>query len=175
VLELTIRRATPSDAQAIAELHVRAWQWAYAGLLPDDLLQGLADTLDRRIEARRTDLANEPPEQRTWIVEQAGNPVGFAITGPTRDEDAVPKTGEVGAIYLRPDVVGRGIGRALFAHAVEDLRQRGYAQATLWVLDTNVRGRGFYEAAGWTADGASKTEQRAGALLREVRYRVSLA
>jgi GNAT superfamily N-acetyltransferase len=171
---VTIRRATPEDAQAIGEVHVRAWQWAYQGLMPGEFLNSLTDTLDRRIEARRANLANEPPEQRTWVVEQAERVVGFAITGPTRDRDAAPNTGEVDAIYLLPEFVGKGIGRVLFAHAVDDLGRRGYAQATLWVLDSNVRGRTFYEAAGWAPDGASKTEERPGAVLREVRYRSDL-
>jgi len=83
-------------------------------------------------------------------------------------------TGEVSLIYLEPQAVGKGIGRALFARAVTDLQQRGYAQAILWVLETNARARQFYEAAGWTADGASKTEEWPGLVLREVRYRKAL-
>lgn len=78
------------------------------------------------------------------------------------------------ALYLAPESVGQGIGRALFAHAVEDLRQRGYTEAILWVLRNNQRARTFYEAAGWTPDGVSKTEERPGALLDEVRYHKSL-
>lgn len=31
-LPVTIRQATVTDAQALAELHIRAWQWAYRGL-----------------------------------------------------------------------------------------------------------------------------------------------
>ena len=47
---------------------------------------------------------------------------------------------------------------------------RGYERATLWVLKTNLRARGFYEKAGWTTDGTTKTEERPGALFHEVRY-----
>lgn len=95
-------------------------------------------------------------------------------TSQSRDSDVPPDTGEIGAIYLRREATGQGIGRALFAHAVQDLRRRGYRRATLWVLDTNTRARRFYEAAGWVPDGATKIEERPGALLREVRYHVSL-
>ena len=82
--------------------------------------------------------------------------------------------GELLAIYLEPDAVGKGIGRVLFERSVEDLRERGYDVATLWVLETNARAPRFYEAAGWSADGATKTEERPGAVLREVRYRKDL-
>lgn len=50
-------------------------------------------------------------------------------------------------------------------------RQRGFARVTLWVLDSNQRARRFYEKAGFTTDGASKTETVApGVVLEEVRY-----
>ena len=40
-LVLTVRRATPEDAAGVAGVHVRSWQVAYRGLLPDDYLDGL--------------------------------------------------------------------------------------------------------------------------------------
>jgi len=45
-------------------------------------------------------------------------------------------------------VIGIGVGRALFAHAVDELLSRGYGPLTLWVLEDNVRAQRFYEAAG---------------------------
>src|SRR5690606_41064361 len=62
--------------------------------------------------------------------------------------------GEVTAIYLRQAHWGRGIGRRLFAAVVDRLREAGFEEAILWVLDTNARARRFYEAAGWEADGS---------------------
>lgn len=172
--QVSIRQATLDDAEALARLHVRSWQWAYRGQLPDKYLDRMSETMDRRIEARRALLTDLPPDYRVWIAEQAGQMVGFAVTEPSRDADAPPSTGEVSLIYLEQAAAGKGIGRLLFAHAVDDLRQRGYAQAMLWVLETNARARRFYEAAGWRADGASKTDEWPGLLLREVRYRIVL-
>ncbi len=171
---VTIRPATLDDAAAMAEIHVRSWQWAYRGQLPKDFLDRLSDTLERRIEARRTAFVNLPPEARWWVAEQDGRVVGFAITGPSRDADMSTLTGEVELIYLLPEAAGKGVGRALFAHAVADLRERGYQQAMLWVLESNARARRFYEAAGWRADGASKREEWPGVVLQEVRYHIAL-
>jgi ribosomal protein S18 acetylase RimI-like enzyme len=169
-----IRPATIDDAPAIAEAHVRSWQWAYRGQLPDDYLDRMSDTLDRRVEARRAELASLSSDGRWWVAGQADQVVGFAITQPSRDADAPPLTGEVVAIYLLREAAGKGVGRALFARAVADLRERGYRRATLWVLESNERARRFYEAAGWRADGTRKTEERPGALLHEVRYFITL-
>lgn len=170
----TIRPAIVEDAPAIAELHIRSWQWAYRGLIEDAYLDSMSATLERRIEQRRTQLASLPPETRWWVAEQHGRIVGFAITGLSRDQDVLPETVEVYAIYLAQNAAGQGIGRTLFAHAVSDLRQRGFKRAMLWVLTTNQRARRFYEAAGWTPDGASKTDERPGTLLQEVRYHIAL-
>lgn len=171
----TIRHATLDDAQAIAELHVRAWQWAYHGLIDADYLASLDAMIPARIERRRELLAHIPPEYRWWLAELDGQLVGFATTGLSRDSDVAPETVEVYAIYLAQEAAGKGVGRALFAHAVDDLRQRGFEQATLWVLDTNHRARRFYEVAGWTPDGTSKIDDsHPGTTLHEVRYYIML-
>lgn len=37
-----IRRATPDEAPAIADLSVRAWRAAYRGIVPDEVLDQLS-------------------------------------------------------------------------------------------------------------------------------------
>ena len=170
----TIRAATVDDVPALAQLHVLGWQWAYRDQLPDSFLDGLTASLPRREAWRREMLGQPPAEGRTWVAERAGRIVGFADTGPSRDPDAPPGTVELFTIYLDPHVVGTGVGRALLQHAMDDLRQRGYRSAMLWVLESNTRARRFYEIAGWRADGTAKVEQRSGVELREVRYCLDL-
>ena len=51
------------------------------------------------------------------------------------------------------------------------LRAEGFEELTLWVLDTNIRARHFFEAAGWHPDGTSKVDASRGFPLAEVRYR----
>jgi hypothetical protein len=50
IMRESIRLASPADtdARAVAEVHVRSWQAAYRGLLPQDYLDGLDLTLDKR-------------------------------------------------------------------------------------------------------------------------------
>ena len=38
---MNLRPAVPDDAMAVARVHVRAWQAAYHGLMPEDYLAGL--------------------------------------------------------------------------------------------------------------------------------------
>jgi ribosomal protein S18 acetylase RimI-like enzyme len=160
------RRATPTDATTIAGIHVRGWQWAYRGLLPDAVLEGLS------IETRASEWAGwlQDDAARTWIAEQDGRAVGFVCCGPAKDGTA----GEIFTIYREKDAVGGGIGHALLAHALSDLASRGFLEAVLWVLEGNAHARRFYEREGWTADGARKEEPRAGEVCFDVRYRKKL-
>jgi ribosomal protein S18 acetylase RimI-like enzyme len=68
----------------------------------------------------------------------------------------------------------KGIGRALMAAALDDLRERGYADATVWSFADNARANAFYEASGFVRDGAEVREEVWADLL-QVRYRRPLA
>jgi ribosomal protein S18 acetylase RimI-like enzyme len=167
-----IREAVPGDARAIAEIHVRSWQVTYRGQLTDEYLDGL--NVEDRIEQHRQSLEEPRAGWTTWVVDEGAGPVGFAVTGPSEDADAGERTGELYAIYLDPEWLGSGTGRRLFEHAVEDLRSRGFRAATLWVLESNERARGFYEAAGWAHDGTVTSERVDCEMRSTVRYRVEL-
>jgi ribosomal protein S18 acetylase RimI-like enzyme len=67
------------------------------------------------------------------------------------------------------------MGRRLMEEARGRLAVAGFTQVTLWVLDSNDRARRFYEAGGWSADGAAKQDDSRGFPLSEVRYRRSLS
>ncbi len=166
----SIRPAEPRDAAGIARVHIRTWQVAYRGQLPEAFLDGLGAEIDQRTSRWESFIADAASVQ---LVAQDGDRlVGFVAFGPSGDEPVDPRIGEVYAIYVDPSCWDRGYGRALFTTAVRGLTDAGFAEATLWVLDTNSRARRFYEIAGWVADGAVKTEHQGGIQLREVRYRL---
>lgn len=171
-MPVRIREAEPRDAEAIASIHVRSWQAAYRGQLTDEYLDGLK--VEDRLEQHRHTLREPRPDMRTWVAEVDGAPVGFAVTGTSEDADADHSTAELYAIYLEPERVGGGVGRELFEHAVEDLRERGFHKATLWVLESNERARRFYEIAGWKPDGTVTSERVDCEMRPTVRYRVEL-
>ena len=168
----SIRPAKPRDAAAIARLHIRTWQVAYRGQLPDVFLEALDAEIDQRTSRWQGWIADATSHRWVQLVAQDRDRlVGFVTFGPSGDEPVDPRIGEVYAIYVDPSHWDRGYGRALFAAAVRGLTDAGFSEATLWVLDTNTCARRFYEIAGWLADGTAKTEHRGNTQLREVRYR----
>jgi GNAT superfamily N-acetyltransferase len=168
---MSIRRAGAEDAMAIAIVHVQSWQAAYRDLVPLDYLDSL-DPQQRRPVWERILSEARWPRAGTLIAAEGTEVVGFASICPARDDDKEPaSTGELAAIYLLPEAWGKGLGRELMMSAVSALRDAGFDEAILWVLDTNSRARRFYEAAGWHADGAGKQDGTRGFVLSEVRYR----
>ena len=172
--ETAVRPARAADAAQIALVHVRSWQGAYRGLLPQDYLDGL-DPAQRLARWQQALTETNGPRAGTLVADQDGNLLGVASYSPSRDEDADPdRTGEIGAIYLLPGAWGQGVGRRLMDATLERLATADFDQATLWVLDSNLRARRFYEAGGWLADGAAKRDESRGFPVSQVRYRKAL-
>jgi GNAT superfamily N-acetyltransferase len=168
---MTTRLARASDARAIAVVHVRSWQGAYRDLRPREYLDGL-DPGQRVAGWDRTLGEADWPRRGVFVAEQAGEVVGFASFCPARDDDLDRGCiGEVPAIYLVPAAWGQGLGRQLMTDALAAIAAAGFSEAALWVLDANERARAFYQAGGWSADGAVKQDRRVGFTLHEVRYR----
>lgn len=158
-----LRPAQVGHAEAIAAVHVAAWQHAYRGMLPPELLASLS--VESRAQRWRQQLT-DAQSAHTWVV---GEPVsGFVSLGPSRDDDSTEGTGELYALYVHPNAWGTGLGSRLITTAAAHLGDG----ATLWVLRANERARRFYERNGWRPDGSRRQETRDAAVLEEVRYRL---
>jgi GNAT superfamily N-acetyltransferase len=167
---MLIRPAQPNDALAIARVHVRSWQAAYRGLMPDEYL----DQLRAEDRAARYELANvDPGKPYTIVVVCDAAIVGFASTMPARDND-LTGYGELCALYVDPEYLGRGIGVVLVAAARGWLMESGFERAVLWVLAGNTRAERFYRNDGWVADGTRRTDIVWGVTVEELRYRREL-
>jgi ribosomal protein S18 acetylase RimI-like enzyme len=160
---MRIRAASPNDALAIETIRVLGWRTAYRHVFPAADL----DALPIDPERWRSRILVPPPGWTTVVCEEGDRVVGFASTGPSRDEDEL---GELYAIYVDPDSWSTGAGRELMAAAEASLAG-AFDAALLWVLEDNPRARGFYERAGWAPDGVRKAEERFGVRAAEVRYR----
>lgn len=166
---MSIRRAELSDASGIATVHVAAWRSAYRGLLADDALGHLSvDDSERRWRERIA-----KPWGHVFVAEQEGRIVGFAACGSSQDEDIDrDEVGEIYVIYVHPQAWRKGYGAALVGEAMGRLQEDGFNEVILWVLRGNQQAIGFYEAAGFAADGASRLKRRADGLeMPIVRYR----
>ncbi len=160
-----VRPGVPADAESIARVHTAAWQSAYPGLLPDDVLAAL-DWRDR--VPRWREQLTVAGDTRILVVEVGDRLAGFCSSGPARDED-LPAWFEVYSIYVAPDGWRAGAGSRLLAMTLACL-PRDVAGVALWVLEGNARARAFYEGAGFRPDGRRADVDRAGHTVPSVRY-----
>jgi len=161
----TIATARPQDAAALARVHVEGWRAAYGHLLSDHEKWFGAAALERRTRQWTQWLTpgTEASAFGTYRAgyDEAGTPVGFAISGPARDQDP-PRNLELASLYIDQDWYGTGMGRGLVLAVI------GEAPASVWVTEDNARARRFYEKLGFVADGAAKVEVHLGSL-RDIR------
>ena len=162
-----IRLARPSDAPAIARVHVAVWQSTYRGLI-EDLTIDAVPVAQR--EAMWTDILTAYGETHPVLVaEDFGIGVcGFSNAGPVRGEAVPGYSGEFKTLYLLPAYQRRGIGRVMLGKLAAALVDRGHRTAIAWVLASNPA-CGFYEAMGGTIC-AQRVSEEEGEELADLAY-----
>ncbi len=163
---LVIRLATTDDAIDIAGVHQISREFAYRPILSEELLnaQTLADrekywkeqtTLasfsDAEIYVAEYSEASDDARIVGFIVLlKHKDPNGFDSGDRVKGKDA---DGEIDRIYVHPDFVGKGAGKALMCHALQRLKALECKKAFLWVFEANTTAREFYQAMGFSTDG----------------------
>ncbi|MEV5572763.1 GNAT family N-acetyltransferase [Spirillospora sp. NPDC052269] len=167
---MNVRHATSEDVEAIAKVHVTAWQTAFRGAVPDAELDALHWT--QWIDGWRERTA--PGSDLTVLVADVdGEVAGFAASGPPRDDDLDSgRAWELYMLYLGPASWRCGIGTALMRRTIEAVPAHVPA-LVLWVLDVNTRARAFYERHGMALDGAVRPS-KLGSPNIDFRYRIEL-
>jgi ribosomal protein S18 acetylase RimI-like enzyme len=145
IATMEITPAVIEDANGIAAVQVRSWQAAYADIFEPAWLAALS--LETRTKRWHDLIAANG--SHTLVSRHNGRLTGFVSFGKCRDDAAAPDRGEIFALYVAPEIWGRGCGQALLSHAVAQLRADGFASTSLWVLTANQRGIKFYEACGF--------------------------
>jgi ribosomal protein S18 acetylase RimI-like enzyme len=163
-----VRDAIATDARGVAEVHVRSWQHAYRGLLPDAVLDELS--VDAREAMWSRVVASSAGS--LLVAEEAGAVTGFAAFGRWRDAAVSPTDHELWAIYVEPTHWRAGVGRLLWLCAHERMAAAGATSVTVWVLAANQRARSFYEALGFqlAPEHGSRVIEVGAAEVDEVRY-----
>ena len=170
---MQIRTAQAHDAEAIAYVHHISRQKAYKGIMPDDYLQ-LRSLAERKTQWQENVTKALNGEGIVFVIEEDGDVYGFASLGPSRDNDLnKEKSGELYALYLAPEIWGEGHGKQLMQHCINEAIKRGFSDYRVWVYETNVRARNFYEAGGFNVDGAER-QVDGGYPLKVVRYSLPL-
>lgn len=128
----TIRPAVQEDAAALAEM--------YEGFETADRAQGLPPVT----RSRRADwLESMLTEGSNVVAERAGELFGHAMYTPT--DAARPEL----AVFVHPDMQGRGVGTELCRHVIADAHAGGREGLELHVESGNRVARSVYRTVGF--------------------------
>ena len=155
---LVWRSPGPEDAEAIGRMHHRAWQDAYADLLPDDWFERY--TVHHHV-ARWRGILSAPAaddETRVAVFDDAGAAVALVVAGPSRPGGGIDPARplELRALYVAREHHGTGLARDLAEHVLGD------RPAELWVFDGNPRAEAFYRKLGFERDGVEAPHEDTG-------------
>lgn len=145
-MSVTYRGATPADAAAIDRVFRASFCATFAHLYrPADLAAFLEQfTLDAwHAEIGDSAYAFEVAERPSEIV-------GYAKLGPVKfPVETAGSAILLSQLYVAPDQVGSGIGKALMDRAIAEARRRGHDELFLTVFIDNQRARRFYDGYGF--------------------------
>ena len=143
---MNVRYAKFEDIKYVAIIKVDGWKTAYKGIIDDGYLDSLnyEDTVIK-LEKRY--------DKGFWCVyEENGEILGFSWFDIARnylESEGYPEYNcELGAIYVKPNCKGKGIGKELFNFVASELYKKGGIKMILWVLEDNLPSIGFYKKMG---------------------------
>jgi GNAT superfamily N-acetyltransferase len=163
--QVHIRKARPSDADAIARIYIEAWQDTYPALLPSRLLL----TMTQEGQTQRWRNAITIAARETVYVAEDGRRNVVAMTSFGRSRDSgFGFDSEIYTLYVDPAFTGLGFGRAILNGAFTALSNLKHESCLIWAHSKNPA-RFFYEAMGGRLV-AERTTNMMGIPVPEVAY-----
>ena len=130
-----ITNAKPDDAVTLTEIAFAAKrQWGY----PEKWIQGWREVL--------TVLPEFIAGHETYAAIDEGRTVGFYVLGRKGERM------ELLHLWVLPDAMCRGVGRSLFAHALERMKSLGFRELE---IESDPNAEGFYKRMGARRVGTS--------------------
>ena len=143
---IAIRTATEADrpfilslADRLADFDRPAWRSA------EEIADG-----DRRALAGALDAPSADSGLFVALLDQ--QPAGCLLMWTLEDYFDGQQHAHVSVIAVTRAAEGRGVGRALMAHAEHWARERGHTRLTLSVFESNRRAQTLYEGAGFEVE-----------------------
>jgi phosphinothricin acetyltransferase len=145
---MIIREATAADAEALAAIYGHHVLHGFGTF--EETPPSAAE-----MEARRAAVAARGLPY--LVAEDGGRVLGFAYAGPFRPRAAYRYTVE-DSVYIAPDAVGRGVGKAVLAEVIRVCEALGVRQVVAVIGDSgNAASIGLHRALGFTDAGVGKS------------------
>ena len=142
--KIQIRQAGRDDIFRISTFLDDCWKTAYRGIISDAYLDTLPNEERNKGRLQRFDEGGTD----FLMMFDDDELIGAAVFGKSFTE-GYEDDGEVSAIYLREDCIGKGYGHQLYMSIERALSAKDYNNFVLDVFKDNVRAIRFYQTHGY--------------------------
>ena len=143
-LSVEIRQAGRDDLYNTAVFLDDCWREVYRDIVSDVFLGAMSPEERHKGLIKRYDDGSSD----FWMMLDNERLIGAAVFGKSFTE-GYENDGEISAIYLHKDYIGKGHGHNAFVRIEQALRDKGYANLVLDVLSANSRAIDFYLKHGY--------------------------
>src|SRR4051794_2508662 len=148
-MTVDVRPAQPGEGARLSEIYLSSGRAAWARHLSPVGMAGVTSS------AQDWERWISDTDMILLVAERRSEPAALALLCRSTDPDSDPAlVALLDRLYTEPSSWRRGLGRALIDAAMDELRGRRFQEVTLWTAEWNTS-RGFYEATGWSLDGAT--------------------
>ena len=141
---MIVRNVKKEDLRDVSEIAIKGWQTAYRGIVDDEYLDKLS--IDEFYQKRLKDYA----ENGFVVAEEKNKILGFCRyrEGNAYGDKFLDVDCEILALYVKPELKRKGIGKALVDYVKNEFRENKYSKMIIWCLKDNYPSRAFYEKMG---------------------------
>lgn len=166
--DLIIRAATPADAPQVAAVMNAIIAEGHFDS-PDSLSAGHLTLFDRPFsdDEERAFISSLGPRSVLHVADVAGEIVGVQSVDSYSGLAASLRHVATMGTWLRADMRGRNIGRALAVHSFVFAKTHGYRKIVISVLASNERALRFYGRLGFTVIGVARDHVELGGIMHD--------
>ena len=141
---MIIRKMKYEDIKEFILLVNKVWDETYRGIVDDEFLNNMPNTVEERIKKGQAKFYSN--SDTNFVMEDDGKLIGFSSVGKAQDEE-YPNSGEISSLYLIKKYHGKGLGKELFNHDLDKLKELGYHDYVIGCLEGNPTNE-FYKHMG---------------------------
>lgn len=149
------RAATPDDAPAVTRIYNEGIRDRVATF----------ETRERREDEVREKLVG--PHPAVTVLDDAGEVVAFAWSGPSSDRPAYAGIGDHG-VYVAREARGQGYGAAALRALMREARESGLHKLTSRILTENAASRRLHLSCGFREVGVHRRHAQLDGVWRDV-------
>lgn len=163
--DVLIRRAERTDIEAMAKVVSDSWKAAYSNLISEDDMKLFANIVWREELFKAGFDVGKP-----IYVLLCGDIINGVCSVEKYKNEDFTDSAEIEQFYLAPASIGKGLGSMLMKFILNELAEKGFKYAVLFVMEGNQRAIRFYERNGFKSDGFFVVSNNLSRKNRGIRY-----